>query len=124
MNKKEFMLEQLKEYVQNPLLCGYYGGKCMNITPEGKMCVAGKNLLPSVRREYPKANIDTILRNSSQENIFISSSVGILTTSEWESLQIIHDRIAECFLTKEYFEALFNDSSLPFTYNELMALKN
>lgn len=95
MNKKEFIISQLAEYFQDSTKCGYEGDTCMNITSDGKMCVAGKNLLPEMRDKYPKADIETIFTIfGSQSNFLRPEAVDILTLKEWMNLQFIHDSLA------------------------------
>lgn len=124
MTKKEFALEQIKEYIQDSSKCGYDEKKanCMNITDDGKMCIAGKNYLPSIRIAHRFKSVMGILRiyNGDQSKVFIPSSVDILTTLEWAWLQNIHDKIAGNELSLSNFPI---HHSL-FTYEELMALKN
>jgi hypothetical protein len=102
--KKEFALAQLAPYLKDPNICGYNSDNdtCLYLTKNGKMCIAGKNMLPEIREEYrfDTDNIDkgivTIINDKGgQENVFISESVDILTNTEWKTLQVIHDNIAK-----------------------------
>lgn len=95
MDKKEFALQQLKEYALDLSKCGFDGKSCMNITPSGKMCVAGKNYLPKIREEFPSAGFLSIKDKYNNQNEFlIPESVDILSTQEWITMQAIHDYIA------------------------------
>lgn len=91
--KKAFALKQIKPYAKDPSLCGVQNGSCYYLTQDGKMCVAGKNML------YPKEfaelgeGIGSILQNKGQ-SIFKPEARGILTIKEWNYLQHIHDNIA------------------------------
>ena len=94
--KKEFALSQLAPYLADPSTCGFNieNKTCEYITPDGRMCVAGKNMIE------PKLGllkgIDDILKdlNQVQEGLFKPEVVGILTASEWKIMQHIHDTIA------------------------------
>ena len=119
MTKKEFALQQIEDYVKDPLTCGYDSG-CKNITSDGKMCVAGKNLLPEVREKYPTGTIMYILTHydCDQSKVFIKESVNVLSSEEWTWLQRVHDAIA---CNSEIF---FDSDFVLFTKEEMEALKN
>ncbi len=102
--KKEFALEQLAPYLKDPNTCGYSSKEdsCLYLTKNGKMCVAGKNMLPEVREEhkFDTGNVDKgiysiIKGKGGQENVFIPTSVDVLSDGEWESVQLIHDNLAK-----------------------------
>jgi hypothetical protein len=93
---KEFALSQLAPYLKNPSTCGYDkdSTNCEYLTPEGKMCVAGKNMVEPKFGLYK--GIDDILEENDyeQHGIFKPEVVGILTNEEWKRMQTIHDAIA------------------------------
>ncbi len=106
---KEFALAQIAPYLKDPSTCGFDKEKdrCVYLAENGTMCIAGKNLLESVRDEYSYKNenkdvnvgITSIINNKKgQANTFIPESVDILTNSEWKLLQFIHD-----YLTRQDF---------------------
>lgn len=129
MDQKEFALAQIKPYYKDPSTCGFSSeGKCMNLTPDGRMCVAGKNLLPEVRAEYPTNAISIILSNvnGDQSLVFIPEAVGILDSVQWTRLQSIHDGIAsynkaEDRKEKENYLRKRCEEIALFTYEELIA---
>ncbi len=94
--KKEFALSQLAPYLADPSTCGVdkNGESCAYLTPDGRMCVAGKNMITP--KDYGIASISTLLEqnNQEQEGIFKPEVVGILTNKEWNTMQRIHDTIA------------------------------
>lgn len=98
MTKKEFCLKELAPYYKDPSTCGYNESieMCVNLTKDGRMCVAGKNLLPEKRILNSAMSIDSIFMENDrdQSKIFIPEVVGILTNYEWTLLQQIHDAIA------------------------------
>lgn len=95
--KKEFALSQLAPYLADPSTCGYDTEKknCEYITPDGRMCVAGKNMLDPTQ-ENIWGNIEDILsaNNEEQEGIFKPEVVGILSNEDWQDMQSVHDLIA------------------------------
>jgi hypothetical protein len=94
--KKEFALSQLAPYLADPSTCGYNGEKknCEYLMPDGRMCVAGKNMVNPRFQWYQ--GIGDILddNDDEQEGIFKPEVVGILTNGQWKNMQRIHDCIA------------------------------
>lgn len=97
ITKKEFALKQIAPYFKDPSTCGHSGNSCVNLTQDGRMCVAGKNYLPEVREKFPTGTVYNVLSNFSynQSKVFIPESVDILTVDEWSKLQHLHDSIAK-----------------------------
>lgn len=102
--KKEFALSQLAPYLADPSTCGYdlETKNCEYITPDGRMCVAGKNMLDPTQEKI-WGNIEDILSankesywllNDEQEGIFKPEVVGVLNNADWQDMQSIHDSIA------------------------------
>jgi hypothetical protein len=95
-DKKEFALSQLAPYYADPNTCGYNdeNTNCEYLMPEGKMCVAGKNMIEPKFGVYK--GIEDLLdeNNNEQEGLFKPEVVGILSNSQWELMQRIHDTIA------------------------------
>ena len=111
--KKIFALEQIAPYYANPNLCGFENGRCSYKTSDGKMCVAGKNMIN--KNDFDEADsIYGILNKYSQDLVFVKESANILNTNQWQFLQNIHDSIANEREIKHYFD----ESSL-FTLDEL-----
>jgi hypothetical protein len=96
--RRAFALAAIRPYAKDPSLCGYdpKTGACMNLTKEGKMCVAGKFMLPEIRESHKNGTINAILwgANGDQSKIFVPEAVDILSQDEWVKLQDIHDSIA------------------------------
>jgi hypothetical protein len=95
--KKEFALSQLAPYYANPSSCGFnkFTDTCEYLTADGRMCVAGKNMLNPVK--FGTSSILGIIgkNENKQEGIFKPEVVGILTDVEWNNMQRIHDNIAD-----------------------------
>lgn len=94
MNKQEFIIDQLKPYFLNRDICGWEGSQCSYLTSEGKMCVAGKNMIDP--KEWTNCNnsIDLILADTTQAKVFKPESCDILNTNEWQLTQRVHDNLA------------------------------
>lgn len=121
--KKLFSLSQIAPYFNNPELCGTdkKSNSCQYLTQDGKTCVAGKNMLPVAIKKWASLNIsiDSILDETPQEEVFIPDSVGILTTQEWQHLQVIHDRISK-LNDKSHIDYYCDSPDSLFTYQELV----
>lgn len=120
--KKEFALSQLAPYLANPSTCGYNeeNSSCLYLTDEGKMCVAGKNML-NPKLFDNNVSIEDILTHNFQEEVFKPEVVDILDTFEWQKLQNIHDNIAVNNFEK--VETHINELNL-FTFEELQESAN
>lgn len=122
---KEFALAQIVPYLNNPSSCGFDVAinNCSYLTPEGKMCVAGKNMIDQIK--FGTNSIGEILSENTQDEIFKPEVVDVLDTHEWTFLQLIHDRIATLNESKK---DILSDVSLNsriaalglFTYDELI----
>lgn len=116
---KEFALQQIAPYFKNPDLCGYDEHGCMNITPDGRMCVAGKNYLPEIKEKHPSTSVLNLayLFKNDQSRVFLPESVYILTWEEWGDLQSMHDAIAR---EREHSLKVAIRNLNLFTYEELV----
>lgn len=99
---KQFALEQVAPYYLDPSTCGYdpETKKCEYLTKDGRMCVAGKNMLHPEKYGTEAGvsifpSISGILgKYSNQADVFKPEVVGILSDDEWLWLQRVHDTIA------------------------------
>lgn len=116
VSAKEFALSQLAPYFADPSTCGYDGINCCYLTGDGKMCIAGKNMLnPS---DYSNdCSIYSILYGKDESTILKPEACGILTPHQWFHLQHAHDKIANRDNEDTIKAAL--DSLALFTYEEL-----
>jgi hypothetical protein len=83
------------------------------------MCVAGKNLLPTVLEKYKNSDrgITFIINEEGgQGKALKPESVNILSTEQWQKLQGVHDDIAK-FGTDSLNMSIHNLDL--FTYDEL-----
>lgn len=104
---KEVTLEQILSSALSKIYSYYAGlkpfgydaitGKCVYKNVEGNCCVAGVEMLPEAVNHWSTINesIITILELTSQENVFKSESVGILSDEKWGDLQFLHDILAK-----------------------------
>ena len=135
---KEVTLEQMKEFALSKIYPYYAGlkpfgydaitGKCVYKNVEGNCCVAGAEMLPEALEYWSTVNesIITILKLTSQENVFKPESVGILSDGLWEDMQYLHDTLAKEktkeAVGEEYIVYVINSLGL-FTWEELVNYK-
>ena len=123
--KKEFALSQIAPYLKDPSTCGMKKDSetCEYLTPEGKMCVAGKNMIEPKYGVY-KGIGDLLDENDNeQEGLFKPEVVGILTNTEWNNMQRVHDTIAIHTNNIERLKGRIIQLNL-FTYEELVERAN
>tara|TARA_R110000782_G_scaffold144871_2_gene237680 strand:- start:1567 stop:1953 length:387 start_codon:yes stop_codon:yes gene_type:complete len=114
-----FALAQILPYFKDTNTCGMdESGSCQYITKEGKMCVAGKNMLnPS---KFGNVNIDDILNDYTQKEIFKPNAVDMLNGKQWFLLQKMHDCLSTGKqMSLKIFEEFIDELNM-FTYNELV----
>jgi hypothetical protein len=119
--KKEFALSQLAPYLADPNTCGYdkESSNCEYLDTNGNMCVAGKNMIEPKLELYK--GIDDILEENdyNQVGIFKPEVVGILTNTEWNNMQRVHDTIAAHNGNIDRLKDRIKQLNL-FTYEELV----
>jgi hypothetical protein len=123
--RKEFALSQLAPYLKDPSTCGFNKdeGTCEYLMPDGRMCVAGKNMIEPKFKTYEDI-LDVLSENEEQqEGVFKPEVVGILTNQEWKHLQSIHDNIAVSPDNIDRLKERIERLNL-FTYEELVERAN
>jgi hypothetical protein len=118
--KKEFALSQLAPYLADPKTCGYEKeyGNCEYLTPDGRMCVAGKNMINPEYNVHKDIKDLLSYNDDNQEGLFKPEVVGILTNQEWKFMQMIHDSIAKQPKIRYELESKVNKLNL-FSIDEL-----
>ena len=120
--QKEFALSQLAPYYADPTTCGYNkkNASCEYLTPDGKMCVAGKNMINPQEWHEDKGIEDILAENENkQEGLFKPEVVGILNVYQWGYMQRIHDNIAVALDEEIALKGRINGLGL-FTFEELV----
>ena len=119
--KKEFALAQLAPYLVDPTTCGFEkeNGNCEYLTPDGRMCVAGKNMVNPEYNIHKDINDLLADNNDEQEGLFKPEVVGILENKEWKYMQMIHDCIATQPEKRYELESRINKLNL-FSIEELV----
>lgn len=102
---KQFILDSLLKYKENPKLCGYSDNACKYFTDDGRNCAIGQYMKKSAIRIYEvKENeeINNILNNNIPlEKIFKKEYLPIFENEEnftvLNYMQNYHDTIAQGF---------------------------
>ena len=92
--RKQFILETLLPYKQDPTTCAIDGGKCEYLTEDGRKCAVGKHMkkgkwqtrfmdVNSIDRVF---GIEKVLKKSALKQGF--------TIEQWELIQRYHDKCA------------------------------
>ena len=119
MNKKEFALFQIAPYFKDPSICGFEDRRCKYITSDGRMCVAGKNIIdPTIVADE---SLMMLIELHGQEGLFKPEAANILSDEEWVGLLFIHDEIADPSTLGRYH---YIDQLGLFTYEELVTYSN
>ncbi len=107
--QKQFALEQIAPYYNDPRICGMnVDFDCEYYTKDGRMCVAGKNLIDPEKYRGCAIDIAGLIKDYTQE-IFKPEVRDILTIRQWTLLQRVHDKIASRHSRLDYEESLQKD---------------
>lgn len=93
--KRQFILDTLLPYKQDPKTCAFIGGKCLYLTKDGRKCAVGKHMK---KGEWQKSenSISGLLGDIGLELKDILTKEAVeqgLTLREWNALQAYHDSI-------------------------------
>jgi hypothetical protein len=94
MSKKQFILETLLPYKENPSLCGYSDNSCDYLTHDGKKCAVGKHMRQG---EWQKSqqNYTKLIQKYNPSDFFTAKALAQnLSREEWIAIQQYHDTIA------------------------------
>ena len=96
MNKRQFILDTLLPYRNDPSLCSIdkKTGYCLYLSEEGKTCAVGKHMKAG---KWQKAimGVEELVVNYSISDIFtVDAEEQNLTIFEWYYIQNYHDSIA------------------------------
>lgn len=95
---KEFILEALLKYKNNPSLCGYNGERCMYLTKDGKKCAIGQFMKVGNHQKYENG-VFFILTSKNLNKIFKKKYLPIFENSNNKQtliyMQNYHDAIAQ-----------------------------
>jgi hypothetical protein len=93
---REFILDTLLPYKQNPQLCGYDDDTecCSYLTSKGTRCVVGKYMKEGPWQKQNRS-IDSLLRSFNLEEIFTDEALAQnIPIDIWQLMQEYHDNIA------------------------------
>jgi hypothetical protein len=93
-SQKQFILDTLLPYKNNPATCAIDGVKCTYLTEDGRKCAVGKHMKKGKWQNSIKSpcgldssfGLDNILKKRAVEQGF--------TIFQWSSIQMYHDYVA------------------------------
>jgi hypothetical protein len=95
VEKREFILNTLLPYKQDPTTCGYNMGACLYLTEDGRKCAVGKHMIDGKHQHYG-GGVISLNRRYGLDNILTEEAKAIgLSVEEWEVMQEYHDAIAK-----------------------------
>ncbi len=95
MNKREFILNTLIGYKNNPETCAYENDRCLYLTSDGRKCAVGKHLKEG-EHQYCHGDVDILLYDYNSDDIFTDEAKQYdLSIREWDLMQKYHDYIAQ-----------------------------
>lgn len=65
---KNFIIETLLPYKQNPEICGFNGKNCVYLTEDKKTCAIGKHMKPGMWQNFD-GGVSLLFKNHKQKNI-------------------------------------------------------
>ena len=94
-SQKQFILETLLPYKEDPTTCAIDGGKCEYLTEDGRKCAVGKHMkkgtwqtvFMDVSNINDEFGIDKVLKKSALKQGF--------TIEQWGHIQRYHDKCAD-----------------------------
>lgn len=90
---RQFILDTLLPYKQNPKLCAAEGGQCLYLTKDGRKCAVGKHMKEGEWQEYLQG-FNTLVLRYDKESILTEEALSHnLTDDIWLAMQEYHDSL-------------------------------
>jgi hypothetical protein len=90
-SQKQFILETLLPYKQDPTTCGVFIGSCRYLTGDGKKCAVGKHMKKGPWQKSRKS-VGAVLEKYLEEKVLNKSALNQnFTLSQWYYIQSYHD---------------------------------
>jgi len=115
--KRQFILDTLLPYKQNPETCGYSVGECVYLADNGNMCAVGKHMKEG-EWQYSVDSADNLFMEYEKKEVLTKEAYEQnLSDLEWNKIQNVHDYIAnedDFSLINRRIEQLENETNLKF----------
>lgn len=94
MDTRQFILDTLLPYKQDPTTCGYYEGTCSYLTNDGKKCAVGKHLIEG-KHQKSQASVWGLEDVYGLKNILTDEAKAMnLDIKVWSAMQSYHDNLS------------------------------
>ena len=91
---RQFVLDTLLPYKEDPQTCGYEHGSCCYLTDNGKMCALGKHMNPGPWQDSLN-DAEMVLLEYGKEEVLTEEALSYNIDEEgWRLIQLYHDSIA------------------------------
>lgn len=70
---KEFIIESLLPYKENPSLCGYENGWCMYLTSDGRKCAIGQYMKKGKWQSFNDVRVDKLLTTDNKVKRYMNA---------------------------------------------------
>ena len=124
MTQREFILQTLLPYKEDPTKCGYdrYNDICKYITKEGNKCAVGKHMKAGEWQNNNKA-IDILLKDFTLKEILTNEAFEQkFCIATWVNIQSYHDAVAREEIDKANLNIDSLEKLLNINLNELRFL--
>lgn len=101
MDKKQFILDTLLPYKENPKLCGYDNkdSRCMYLMEDGRKCAVGKHMKEG-EWQREKVSYNILVQRYEPTKFFTDEALAQnLSDDEWQYIQHYHDEVAAGYFT-------------------------
>jgi hypothetical protein len=93
-SKKQFILDTLLPYKENPKSCAIGDDGCMYLMEDGRKCAVGKHMLKG-EWQSSMGNVECVFRNFGEKKVLKKYAImQKLTNKQWCSMQAYHDMLA------------------------------
>lgn len=94
MNKREFILNTLIGYKNDPTTCAIENGFCRYLTQDGHKCAVGKHLKEGPWQNELNMGIRELIKKYEEDIFTDEAKEQNLSISEWNTMQLYHDTIS------------------------------
>jgi len=95
MDKRQFILDTLLPYKENPETCAANNGTCYYLMVDGRKCAVGKHMIEGEHQQF-KGDVDSLHYQFGLDKVLTDEAKQIgLKVIEWMYIQLYHDTLSE-----------------------------
>lgn len=105
---RQFILDTLLPYKENPKLCAFEDGECLYLTEDGRKCAVGKHMKKGEWQQF-HGGFSNLISSYPKESFLTKRALSHNLTDEiWSTMQSYHDDLKdlESIYVVEDLEAL------------------